>query len=59
VLDVLALAGGFNQFASRSRVVILQPDGKGMKRIPFNYNKVVGGDQENFYLRNGDIVLVP
>lgn len=58
VLDVLALAGGFTQFASRSRIVILTPDGKTMKRIPFNYNKVVG-EQENFYLRNGDIVLVP
>lgn len=61
VLDVLALVGGFTQFASRSRIVILRPDGKMMKRIPFNYNKVVsaGGEQENFYLQNGDIVLVP
>jgi len=58
VLDVLALAGGFTQFASRSRIVILTPEGKTMKRIPFNYNKVAG-EQENFYLRNGDIVLVP
>jgi len=58
VLDVLALAGGFTQFAARSRIVILQPDGKAMKRIPFNYNKIAG-EQENFYLRNGDIVLVP
>ena len=58
VLDVLAMAGGFTQFASRSRIVILQPDGKTMKRIPFNYNKIAG-EQENFYLRNGDIVLVP
>jgi polysaccharide export outer membrane protein len=58
VLDVLALAGGFTQFASRSRILILQPDGKTMKRIPFNYNKV-GGEQENFYLRNGDIIVVP
>jgi polysaccharide biosynthesis/export protein len=58
VLDILALAGGFTQYASRSRIVILQSDGKTMKRIPFNYNKVAEG-QENFYLRNGDIVLVP
>ncbi len=58
VLDVLAMAGGFTQFASRSRIVILQPDGKTMKRIPFNYNKIAG-EQENFYLRNGDIILVP
>ena len=59
VLDVLALVGGFTQFASRSRIVILQPDGKTMKRIPFNYNKALAGEQENFYLRNGDIILVP
>jgi len=58
VLDVLALAGGFTQFASPSRIVILQPDGKAMKRIPFNYKKIPG-EQENFYLRNGDIVMVP
>src|SRR5262245_35036580 len=57
VLDVLALAGGFTQFASRSRIVILSPDGNSMKRIPFNYNKA-GGEQENFYLRNVDIVLL-
>ena len=59
VLDVLALAGGFTQFASRSKIVILQPDGKTMKRIPFNYNKALVGEQENFYLRIGDIIMVP
>jgi polysaccharide biosynthesis/export protein len=58
VLDVLALAGGFTQFAARSRIVVLHPEGTTMKRIPFNYNKVAA-EQENFYLRNGDIVLVP
>lgn len=58
VLDVIAMAGGFTQFAARSKILILQPDGKTMKRIPFNYNKV-GAEQENFYLRNGDVVVVP
>ena len=58
-LDVLAQAGGFNQFAARSRIVILRPDGKAMKRIPFNYNRVANGDDENIYLQPGDIVLVP
>jgi polysaccharide export outer membrane protein len=58
VLDILAMAGGFTQFASRSKIVILHPEGATMKRIPFNYNRIAG-EQENFYLRNGDIVLVP
>ena len=61
VLDVLALAGGLNEYAARHRIVVLRPDGNGMKRIPFNYNKVISGrdDHENFYLKQGDIVLVP
>jgi polysaccharide export outer membrane protein len=60
VLDVLALAGGFNQFAARTRIVVLRQDGDKKVRIPFNYNKVTtGADEENIYLRPGDIVLVP
>ena len=61
VLDVLALAGGFNQFAARNRIIVLRPDRGTMTRIPFNYSRVIsaGGESENFYLRNGDIVLVP
>lgn len=61
VLDALAQAGGFTEFASRSRIVVLRPEGTTMKRIPFNYNRVISanGDAENFFLQPGDIVLVP
>ena len=62
VLDILATAGGFGQFASRARIFVLRPEaGNKMKRIPFNFNKAVseGGEQENFYLQPGDIVVVP
>ena len=61
ILDVLALAGGFTEFAAQTRIVVLRPDGKTMKSIRFNYNKVVSspGAQENFYMQPGDIVLVP
>ena len=61
VLDVLALAGGLNEFAARTRIVILRTDGKVMKRIPFNYNKVIapGGERDNLYLQPGDVVVVP
>jgi len=39
----------------------MRPNGNAVKRIPFNYNKVVaaGGDQDNLQLQPGDIVLVP
>ena len=60
VLDVLAQAGGFKDFASRSKIVVLRPEGSTMKRLPFNYNKALSEAQtENFYLRPGDIVVVP
>ena len=61
VLDVLALAGGLNEFAARTRIVILRTDGKVMKRILFNYNKVIatGGERDNLYLQPGDVVVVP
>jgi polysaccharide export outer membrane protein len=60
VLDALALSGGLKEFAARSRIVVLRPTGKGMQRIPFDYNKVVSGDgAQNIYLQPGDIILVP
>jgi polysaccharide export outer membrane protein len=60
VLDALAMSGGLKPFAARSRIVVLRPNGNGTERIPFNYDKVVAGDgAENFYLRPGDIILVP
>lgn len=60
VLDVLALAGGFSQFASRSRIVVLRQEGEKRVRIPFNYNRMTSDSvEEDLYLRPNDIVLVP
>ncbi|PWU25132.1 MAG: sugar ABC transporter substrate-binding protein [Candidatus Rokuibacteriota bacterium] len=61
VLDAIALAGGLNDFATRSKIVILRNNGTGSTRLPVNYNKVVAGgaEQDNFVLKPGDIVLVP
>ena len=61
VLDLLAMAEGLGEFAARGRIVILRHDGNALKRILFNYNKVVSadGELENFLLQPGDIVVVP
>lgn len=61
VLDALVLAGWFTDFASPKRIVILRTEGNSMQRIPFNYKKAIsaGGEGENFFLKTGDIVLVP
>src|SRR5438046_6249829 len=61
VLDVLARAGPFSDFASRARIFVLRPNGAAMKRIPFNYSQVIAadGEAENFFLEPGNIVVVP
>jgi polysaccharide export outer membrane protein len=70
VLDVLALAGGFQDFANQERVVVLRPEpffvqgkpsGQTFRRLYMNYKKVIGagGETENFALQPGDIVVVP
>jgi polysaccharide biosynthesis/export protein len=61
VLDILAQAEGFGDFASRGRIIVLRREGKAMRQIPFNYNKVISnnGTVENFFLQPGDIIVVP
>jgi polysaccharide export outer membrane protein len=59
VLDLLARAQGLTEFADRGRIVILRQNGAGTTRIPFNYSKVANSEQENFYVRPGDIIVVP
>jgi polysaccharide export outer membrane protein len=62
VSDVLAIAGGFTPFASRSRIIILRSEGNGIRRIPFDYKKLVdsgGAEGASIYLHPGDTVLVP
>lgn len=60
VLDVLAQAGGFTEFASRSRVLILRTHGETLKRIPFDYQRFVSTDEhpQDIYMQPGDIVVV-
>ena len=60
VLELLARAQGLNEFANRDRIVVLRQSGSKTTRIPFNYRKVAEGhDQDNFYVRAGDVIVVP
>ena len=62
ILEAIAMAGGFKDFASPSKITIIRIDEGGKtKRIRFNYNKAVGNgsDEENLVLRSGDVVVVP
>jgi len=62
VLDAIALAGGFKDFAKQKSIYVLRqaPDGT-QKRIPFNYKDVIKGKdpEQNIRLQAGDTVVVP
>lgn len=62
VLDAIALAGGFQDFAKQKSVYILRPGPGGENaRIPFNYKDVVRGKhaEENVQLEPHDTIVVP
>jgi polysaccharide export outer membrane protein len=62
VLEAIALAGGFRDFASPSKIMILRKNGDGQtQKIPFNYNRVVKDNrgEGNVMLKSGDVVVVP
>jgi len=60
VLELIARAQGLTEFANRDKVVVLRQNGTKTERIKFNYRKVAeGDDQDNFYVRAGDIIVVP
>jgi len=59
ILQALAMAGGFKEFANTKDVKVLRPSGSGVETIKFNYKDVINGDAKPFYLRSGDTVIVP
>lgn len=60
VLELIARAQGLTEFAARDKIVVIRQTGTTTTRIPFNYRKVANGnEQDNFYVRPGDIIVVP
>ena len=62
VLDAIAEAGGFQDFAKQKNVYILrQKPGGGETRIPFNYKDVIRGKhpEENIRIQPHDTIVVP
>jgi polysaccharide biosynthesis/export protein len=60
VLELIARAQGLTEFANRDKIVVLRQKGAKTERIKFNYRKVAeGNDEDNLYVRAGDIIVVP
>jgi polysaccharide export outer membrane protein len=62
VLDAIAIAGGFRDFAKQKSIYILRQNSDGTQtRIPFNYKEVVKSQNsaQNIKLQPRDTIVVP
>ena len=59
IVQAIAMAGGFKEFANTKDVKILRPNGNSVQTIRFNYKDVLSGDAKPVLLRSGDTVIVP
>jgi polysaccharide biosynthesis/export protein len=61
VLQALSLAGGFQDYAKESEIVVIRTDSKKSVVLNFNYRDVIHGKNpaQNILLRSGDVVAVP
>jgi polysaccharide export outer membrane protein len=62
----ISLAGGFSPFANKNKIKVLRVtvDGSSEKHqteIPVQYDDILKGNATlgNFYLRTGDVIVVP
>ncbi len=61
ILQALAIAGGPNSFANRSRIRVFRQTGSRIVVIPFDYDEVTAGKniESNILVQRGDVVFVP
>ncbi len=61
VLQALAIAGGPNAYANRSRIKIFRKEKGETVVIPFDYDEVTAGRrlETNIELKRGDVIFVP
>ena len=61
VIQLIALAGGLNEYANSKNIMIMRRDGDKQVSLKFNYREVAAGKklQQNIELKPGDTVVVP
>ena len=62
ILDAIAMAGGFKDFAKQKQIYVLRANADGTeKRLTFNYKEVIKGQnpEQNIRLLPRDTVVVP
>jgi polysaccharide export outer membrane protein len=59
ILQVLAMSGGFTEWAKKKDIRIMRKGAAGETTIAFNYNDAVNGRGKVLTVRPGDMIIVP
>ncbi len=61
VLQAIAIAGGFTEWASKKEIILLRNENGQEKRYEINFEKIVSGKDisQNLQLKSGDTIVVP
>jgi len=59
VIEALALAGGFKDFANTKNIVIQRATMTGVKALKFNYKDAIKSEGKPMCVEPGDVIIVP
>jgi polysaccharide export outer membrane protein len=59
VMQALAMAGGFKDFANTKDIRVLRKTRNGVQTLPFNYKNAAKGEGDIVMLAPGDTIIVP
>jgi len=59
ILQVISLAGGFTDWAKKSKLKIIRQDGDVERTFQVNYKKILKGKEPNVPVYPGDTIIVP
>jgi len=60
ILQIIPVAGGFTEFAKKSKILVIRNENGKETRMTVNYKKAVKGDpNSNLVLKSGDTIIVP
>ncbi len=58
VLQAISMAGGFAEWASRDKIILVRQEKGGEKRYRVDYNKIIAGQAPDIYLHRNDRLIV-
>jgi len=59
VIEALAMAGGFKDFANTKNITIQRSTPTGTTRIKFNYKDAIKSESKQMCVQPGDVIIVP